>query len=706
MAAFLWRTISKGYRDSLEKNISTRKQLHDVREICKFTIFQQEANLESQIEKLGKGPQGQSHDQWAQTWIGVLISSKEISNSIWTEQRIYREFVKISLTFLPAFGEKLKAKIIETDASKLKLNEAVRQYSAWASFGIPQTRTSFKGVFATLDEKNKMLKLINRRVSKIVDQRILKAIKTIGKLPFVLVAKDIISTSASISMFHNLEIPIKVCTGDSNCFIIGTGSIRLAVNADKGQRYLWIDNAQHISGFHINIIAYKAFKHGGAYLDGKKNWIPKVKDDRCVAICETSPSSSFLVLENKKSDLLLKTSFATNSSEQKVYNATAERWHLRLGHMSHENIHHVSQNVDGVKVTDMKKRDNTNEKNILYEVCNIAYKGETPFQWTHINLIHEEPGLSNERYIFHFYCQLTKFNIAYVTSDRKQKTLVNCFAQAHDLINKWGFYMQFIRVDQEAGLQSEFNDYCAKHSIWHEKTPTDIKEPNRATKRSGGWIITKALGYKTPFELVTKRRPDLSGYRIPGSKFYVTKKNIPALQKQATRSDIGYYIPNSSRDIRAYEMSHFSWENVRNLDITPVIEDRFVSIENGNPIDQPLEDVIEESPTFHNQADNENIHINTNPLSESTDKTQTDFHGNLPTTRATPEISNEGTISRETSHEKVEDSENKKRPHNRRLTEVQVLEGLRETSREARARRRNQRKENLNFYLYRSYRDR
>lgn len=174
-------------------------------------------------------------------------------------------------------------------------------------------------------------------------------------------------------------------------------------------------------------------------MDGKTNWIRKVKDDRCVAICEISPCGSFLVLENNKSNLLLKTSLATSSSEQKVNTANAERWQLRLGHMSYENIQNLSQNLDVVKVTDMKKRDDTNENNILCEACNIAvshtkisrqlqYKGETPFQWTQIDLIHGEPGFSNERCIFHFYCQLTKFNIAYVTSDRKQKTLVNCFA--------------------------------------------------------------------------------------------------------------------------------------------------------------------------------------------------------------------------------------------------------------------------------------
>lgn len=84
--------------------------------------------------------------------------------------------------------------------------------------------------------------------------------------------------------YEKLENPIEVRTGDSNCFIIGTGSIRLTVKTDKGQRCLRIDNVQHIPGFHTSIIAYKAFKHGGVYLDGMTSWIRKIKDDRCVAI--------------------------------------------------------------------------------------------------------------------------------------------------------------------------------------------------------------------------------------------------------------------------------------------------------------------------------------------------------------------------------------------------------------------------------------
>ncbi|KAI0991326.1 hypothetical protein K3495_g16861, partial [Podosphaera aphanis] len=102
-------------------------------------------------------------------------------------------------------------------------------------------------------------------------------------------------------------------------------------------------------------------------------------------------------------------------------------------------------------------------------------------------------------------------------------------------------------------------------------------------------------------------------------------------------------------------MSRFSWEHVRNPSNIPIFEDRFVSIEHGNPMDQLLEDVIEESTSTHSQV-NENIHLTTNPVSESTEKTQTDFDGNLPTPRATPEVPIEQTISRETSHEITEES--------------------------------------------------
>lgn len=92
---------------------------------------------------------------------------------------------------------------------------------------------------------------------------------------------------------------------------------------DRGPKNIKVDNVQHIPGFHVNIIAYKAFRIGGAYLDGKSNWIRRVNDDRCVAICENSACGSFLVLEKNKTQRPNIMSFATNS-KQKLSTATAE----------------------------------------------------------------------------------------------------------------------------------------------------------------------------------------------------------------------------------------------------------------------------------------------------------------------------------------------------------------------------------------------
>ncbi|RKF54900.1 hypothetical protein OnM2_094053, partial [Erysiphe neolycopersici] len=152
MAAYLWRSISQGYRDSLDKDLTTRQRLRELRELCKYSRYQKEAIFESDLEKLRKSPSGHNHDRWAQAWLGALIASKQIPDTVWTERRLYREFFTACLSALPSFGEKKMAEMIEDGDSEneFSLREAVRQYSAWASFSTSSIVAS-RAVFATLD---------------------------------------------------------------------------------------------------------------------------------------------------------------------------------------------------------------------------------------------------------------------------------------------------------------------------------------------------------------------------------------------------------------------------------------------------------------------------------------------------------------------------------------------------------------------------
>ena len=163
--------------------------------------------------------------------------------------------------------------------------------------------------------------------------------------------------------------------------------------------------------------------------------------------------------------------------------------------------------------------------------------------------------------------------------------------------------------------------------LWPYFVLTAVRIINRTPK--------KALEYKTPYEFVTKRLPDLSGYKVPGSKTYVTKRNIPALQKNDTRSGIGYYITNiarnisviwlphvnkviASRDVRVDELTPFSWKNIKNPENVSQAENLFENLEHGNSpaIEQLIEELLEDEGK--NSTTNTNT-SNLNPY-ESTEK--------------------------------------------------------------------------------------
>ncbi|RKF78475.1 hypothetical protein GcM1_211050 [Golovinomyces cichoracearum] len=302
---------------------------------------------------------------------------------------------------MPSFEEKKMAEMIgkKDDAMEFNLREAVRQCSAWASFSIPLVVAPVQGAFLTLDgmkqdpagrkkgakipmqrktffsecqyinsalrkpgfientdlskkirnwldghaEKyDQMIASMARRKSAIVVEYLqdresyaavsMKQSFTCGCVQDNSVILDTATTN------HELNNPIEVRTSNSKCFFQGFGSVRLAIKTDKGPGSIRIDDFQHIPGFHIKIVAYKAFKKGGAYLDGRNNWIRKIKDNSCVSICESSPF-------------------------------------------------HLTKHADGVIIKDLEKRTTRDES----PLCELQYAGDRPFQWVHIYLIHEEP---------------------------------------------------------------------------------------------------------------------------------------------------------------------------------------------------------------------------------------------------------------------------------------------------------------------------
>ena len=77
--------------------------------------------------------------------------------------------------------------------------------------------------------------------------------------------------------------------------------------------------------------------------------------------------------------------------------------------------------------------------------------------------------------------------------------------------------------------------------FWREFVEAAVYTLNRTPTRSLGW--------KTPFEAVTGRKPSLAHLRVYGCRAYALKPKIPRKDKLAERAHVGYLVGYNSTNI-------------------------------------------------------------------------------------------------------------------------------------------------------------
>ena len=148
----------------------------------------------------------------------------------------------------------------------------------------------------------------------------------------------------------------------------------------------------------------------------------------------------------------------------------------------------------------------------------------------------------------------------------------------------WGFTTRYIRSDGEKGLGTEWKEMIAAKGITFTPSPPDTPDQNGLAERSGGVIMTTARklriqsrlphrlwphivshatrllnrilvqrkDWRTPFELVHGRQPDLSHLKIIGSRAYVLIKNRrdrPARAKLQEKALMGWLVGTEATNI-------------------------------------------------------------------------------------------------------------------------------------------------------------
>ena len=202
-----------------------------------------------------------------------------------------------------------------------------------------------------------------------------------------------------------------------------------------------------------------------------------------------------------------------------------------------------------------------------------------PFETVAIDLIGLDASAYNgHRYVFHGIDLYTKLHFVYTILKRDKPTLLDVLRRLDRSIKReFNATVTFLIADDERGYgitDDSARAYCYQEGIKFQIRAPHVKEQNGSAERSGKSLIdrsrsmrvasnlplalgpeiymcaayllnrtpTKALGWKTPFEMAYGKKPSLAHLKLYGCRAYALRQQIARGDKLSPRSLIGYLV--------------------------------------------------------------------------------------------------------------------------------------------------------------------
>ena len=206
-------------------------------------------------------------------------------------------------------------------------------------------------------------------------------------------------------------------------------------------------------------------------------------------------------------------------------------------------------------------------------------KATKPFYRIGIDIVYivpiNEPCWNNDKYMLQAMDEFTKWHEVVTTRDKSKITLMHWIKSVIRKAQRvFDADRCIIRSDNERGFGNELVELCLELGIVFETAAVAAPEQNGLAERAGGILTrraramrlhgklpkilanemyktsayilnrtpTESLGWKTPFELVFKRKPLVSHMRPIGCQAYVLNHNIPRGDKTCSRALIGHLV--------------------------------------------------------------------------------------------------------------------------------------------------------------------
>ncbi|CBF74296.1 uncharacterized protein ANIA_04289 [Aspergillus nidulans FGSC A4] len=329
-----------------------------------------------------------------------------------------------------------------------------------------------------------------------------------------------------------------------------------------------LQETAYVPGFHTNIISASRMKRAGFIWDFAEDRVVKNGHEVCrlaeyqgLWVVEQNGGNRAYAPANENAHAVRPKTSIKHSSKPLILAGNTDIWHKQFGHLNHEAIRHLPNAVKGIQIDDVEPprscetcKYSSAPRQISRRPANRATQA---FERVHFDLIEFNKAWNGDRWCTHFYDEFTHMHFVYTHG--KKNGCVDAAIHLVALIEcQFGTKMKFYKSDNEQTLGGAFRTFTDLEGIIHEVSVVATPEQNGFAERSGGVLTSRArhmmikarlpldmwpvsmkaaayilnrtlirmLGWITPFEKATGKRPNMASLYTFGCRAYVRDQSL------------------------------------------------------------------------------------------------------------------------------------------------------------------------------------
>ncbi|EKG09416.1 Integrase catalytic core [Macrophomina phaseolina MS6] len=355
------------------------------------------------------------------------------------------------------------------------------------------------------------------------------------------------------------------------------GNATVNTSNGKTSKVITLRDVAYVPTFMGNLVSIAKCNEKGVHMDTKR---PRLYKDN-TTVCVLTPSEGQFFLELHRAEPL-----SAITSAAATRSLPAEQWHGVFAHANHHAIKALPTAVTGATFTN----------SVMPTHCDVCARAKAhqliardsspeearnePFFRVSSDLIQMTPAYNQHEWITHIEC--TKSNYAFT---RTHVLKSDCNTLILDILSmierRFDALTALFRTDGERSLNTAFKNELKRRGITLEVSAPYTPAQNGHAERTGYSIVikaramriganlperlwpetvlaatyihnrtpSKALKWKTPFELAHGTKPNVAHMRVYGCKAYALNKTITRSDKLQERALVGYLIGYDSTNI-------------------------------------------------------------------------------------------------------------------------------------------------------------